>query len=97
MAGLGFLLLIVSWINLAIVLNEPMIKAALESAGIQFCLLIVGVVIGGIASIIPFFGNIALIAVAMIGSYYFPTMTVTFMCTAFGIAFLIGGTPERKK
>ena len=79
MTGLGVLLLCASWINLTIMLNESIVKAILEGAGIQFSLTIASIVVYSVTSVIPYFGNVVIVGLALLGSYYFPQMTVTFM------------------
>ena len=88
MTGLGVLLLCASWINLTIMLNESIVKAILEGAGIQFSLTIASIVVYSVTSVIPYFGNVVIVGLALLGSYYFPQMTVTFMCTALGTCFI---------
>lgn len=94
MTGIGLLLLCLSWISLAAGLSsdEITLKAILEGAGLQASLTFVAIVIYAVGCIIPYFGNILIIALAFLGSYYFPQMTITFLCTAVGICLLLFST-----
>lgn len=96
----GLLLLCASWVNLADVLsqNEITLKAIAEGFGIQISLTFLAIVIYAIGCIIPYFGNVLILVLAIVGGYYFPQMAPTFLCTAVGICLLLFSTsrPDNK-
>ena len=97
--GFGMLLLCASWVNLAIALHqhETTLKAIAEGFGIQVALTIVSIVLYSVCSVIPYFGNVVIVGLALLGSYYYPEMTATFVCTAFGICFILFNVSEPDK
>lgn len=97
MTGFGMLLLCASWVNIALRLHEPILKAIAEGFGIQAILTIVAVVIYSACCIVPYISNVIIVGISLFGSYCFPEMTITFVCTAFGICFLLSELSEPDK